>query len=422
MGLGGRLGERLNERLAGRGGELATVCLLTLIQGCTWNLCIPFLPLYARQLGGDELFVGILNTIPALLFIVSSIPGGVAASRRGKSLVFRLAFAGGAAAGALHAMSRHPWVLAAPQLLFGLSHAVFWPSQAAYLTEVIPERDRPAILGVVMSLNTLGAVLGPSCGGLLAQYAGYRAVFAASGVLSAVAFGVCGRLPHRSNAGNARDALGGAIPDSLSVVRRLLGKPVLRFSMAMTFVTFAFYALVDTFFPLFLEDLGLGPASIGMLVTARTAAMTALRLGSGAFVNRTRASVAMPACIVASCAAMVVASLAGTATRPLVLAGCCAVMGAASGMVPVFSMLLIASATGVEERPVATGLDAAWSSVGTTVGSLSFGAVSKASGLATCMWAGSAAIGTAALGAAARLGGDLDGGPAGMEGGVRREG
>ncbi|MGE5484753.1 MAG: MFS transporter [Ignavibacteriales bacterium] len=394
----GRFEAGLDGGFDGRGREFLAICVLTFIQGYAWYLVLSLFPLYARQLGADEMLVGLLSTLPPLLSIISSVPGGAIAASIGKASVFRLSFITGLAAAAAYALSPNHWLLPVPQALFGLASALFWPSQGAYVTEVIPERSRARMLGIVMSITTAGAVAGPVSAGVLAGYLGYWAVFAAYGLLSLLCLAVCRTLPSRRLKVNIEN-LRGAVSGSVASGRYVLASPTIRLTTWVIMATYAFWGLADTFFPLYLEDMRFPVAAIGGIITVRTTFMTLARIFSGGFVGKARTVPMLYVLLLSSALAMALVPVVA-AGAPVLLLACVAVMGSASGVVPVFTTMLIAMATDGGDRPVAMGIDSAASSMGRMASSFALGIVARTAGLTACLWSGSVAVAAATLGVA----------------------
>lgn len=78
------------------------------------------------------------------------------------------------------------WLLAIGRIIAGFTTATF-ASAYAYVSDVTPERDRPAAYGRIGAVFGLGFILGPAIGGLLAEF-GPRVPFILAAVLSVLNF------------------------------------------------------------------------------------------------------------------------------------------------------------------------------------------------------------------------------------------
>ncbi|NPV71506.1 MAG: MFS transporter [Firmicutes bacterium] len=387
---------RLDCTFDGRGREFWVIGVLTFLQGYAWFLVAPFFPLYARRLGADDMLVGLYTMFPPLLSVLVSIPGGAIASSIGSRGVFQYSLTVGFLAAGAYALSPGHWLLCLPQILFGIANALFWPTQTSYMTEVIPERNRGKMLGLMMSITAIGAALGPASAGLVAGYLGYRTVFVVYAVALALSLLACGLLPacnDRVNPGMLRDAVAGSVGSGLAV----LSNPALVLTTLVSFTTFMFWAVIETFFPLHLEDRAYAVAAIGGIITVRTTSMTMARIGLGTILGTVRVIPLMFVSLLASAVFMMFVPLART---PPLLVGATAIMGAGSGILPVLTTMQIAMATTPEERPIAMAVDSTACSLGRIAASFMLGVVAKFMGSAASLVVGGALVGALTVGTA----------------------
>ncbi|MFC4639839.1 MFS transporter [Deinococcus hohokamensis] len=78
------------------------------------------------------------------------------------------------------------WLLYVLAGVIGLGYAFLTPGWAALVAQTLPEAQRPAAWGMIMTVESAGTAAGPSLGGLALQLAGVRGPFALSGLMALV--------------------------------------------------------------------------------------------------------------------------------------------------------------------------------------------------------------------------------------------
>lgn len=135
------------------------------------------LPVIGRELGAtfEQLswFVNAYTLAFASLVLTSS---GVA-DRCGR----RCIFAGGltlfTVASLLCGLSTEPWMLIAARTLQGVGAAALFPLSLTLLSTSVPERLRPAVIGIWGGISGLGVALGPLIGGIVVEGVNWEAAF-----------------------------------------------------------------------------------------------------------------------------------------------------------------------------------------------------------------------------------------------------
>jgi predicted MFS family arabinose efflux permease len=151
--------------------------------GSGYGLFLYLLPLYVRALGGSAGAVGLVLALQAGLAAVATALVGIVADRVERRLVMR-----GASLIALPGVAfwilapRWEWLIPGA-ILVGLSVAGF-PAMVAYLSHA--DDDQVGLFGSVFAFYSLGTIVTPSLGGLIAtQLHSIRPVFGLSFVLLA---------------------------------------------------------------------------------------------------------------------------------------------------------------------------------------------------------------------------------------------
>ena len=138
---------------------------------------IPTIPLLAKDNLATEIQLGMIVAIPALTTIISCIPGSSLGLRYGKRTLFIWSQGAGLVCGLLFYLTNKLGFIVFPEIVYGISHMLFWPTQSAYITEVIVPEKRATAIGYAMAASTLGSILSPVVAGRIIDTAGYKPVF-----------------------------------------------------------------------------------------------------------------------------------------------------------------------------------------------------------------------------------------------------
>lgn len=158
------------------------------------NMMVPFIPMYALNLGASPALIGLVSAIPTLLGNLVQIPAARLAERLGHRRLYRLGNAG-----------RLLWLLpgllpflglpteAAVGLLIGLLAlrttmiSMAAPAWTALMAQAVPMRLRGRYFANRNMLSSLAALIGSALGGWLVRLGGYPAGYTALFGLAALA-------------------------------------------------------------------------------------------------------------------------------------------------------------------------------------------------------------------------------------------
>jgi MFS family permease len=156
--------------------QLWLVYGLFLVAGVAQAAIVPLLPRMSAHFGLSASQTALLLALPGLATLAVSVPSGIAADRIGARRV-------SLAAGALlclsclaQAMPSLAAVLAG-RIVFGIAFGVVWTSGMAWLADLADLHGRSG-LGPAVTCSSVGIMLGPAVGGVLAQHIGLGAPFA----------------------------------------------------------------------------------------------------------------------------------------------------------------------------------------------------------------------------------------------------
>ncbi len=322
------------------------------LQSLLWSTMLPVVPLFARSLGATESQLGAIAMMPALIAIGLSLPAGALSTKYGKRVSFLASAVLSTLGGIIYYGAGSLSGIVVPQLLLGLGNVLFWPTEKAYITELVPEHMRAQVVGYSMAISAGGGTFGPLLAGYLIDVAGYRSVFAFYILLCVLCTVVSYALPRgeRQPSISLLRSLTGGLAQALSFLKR----PVIQVTTVVTFFTFAAISVTEYFVPAYLKEAGFSATLIGSTVTLRTAGMTLVRL----FIGKMTKKVGMvPLLFVAlGVCAVSVGLVPLLPVTAYVITGSF-VLGAAFGLAPVLTAAVIAGQTVQSERNLAMALD-----------------------------------------------------------------
>lgn len=177
-------------RLPGSPAVLA-IALGTFLASFSMNFWVPFLPLYAKELGAgsdtEALFwAGLGTTFIGIARLVSGPIWGVLADRHGRKLMLVRALAFATLTTFIAVFATEPWHIVAALTCQGLFSG-FIPAAVALTSVTVPDSQLSRSLGYVSAAQYLGNTIGPAIGAGIAIVVGLRGAMVAAAIMPAVA-------------------------------------------------------------------------------------------------------------------------------------------------------------------------------------------------------------------------------------------
>lgn len=160
--------------------------LLALAQG----LLLPTLPVYARDFDVSFGMAALVIAAAGVGTMIADVPAGMVLSRLGLKMSMLLGTGMTAAAMFALGLAQVFPELIIYQLACGVGRAMWSLSRHAYITEIIPPRERGRSISVFGGLNRIGMFGGPAIGGLVGTQFGLTSAFYLGGFLALIAFGI----------------------------------------------------------------------------------------------------------------------------------------------------------------------------------------------------------------------------------------
>ncbi|MFD3445611.1 MFS transporter [Microbacteriaceae bacterium 4G12] len=151
-----------------------------------YGIIVPILPNYAKTLGASQAEIGFLFGSYAITLLLATPILGAISDKVGRRLPMILGLFGLAAATILFGFASSFWVLVLARMLQGISAAATWTAGLAFLADVFPLQERGKAMGIALSGQAIGMLLGPTIGGFLYQWGGYHLPFIFAAVMAII--------------------------------------------------------------------------------------------------------------------------------------------------------------------------------------------------------------------------------------------
>jgi MFS family permease len=147
---------------------------------CVWGIgegfFIYFQPLYLQQWGADPLLIGGIYGAMGIAMAVAQIPAGYLSDRFGSRSIMWASWILGTLAAWVMALANSLSLFVAGMILYGLTGFVVAPMNS-YITNSRGDYSVGRALALASGFYSLGAVIGPILGGIVADRFGLRAIY-----------------------------------------------------------------------------------------------------------------------------------------------------------------------------------------------------------------------------------------------------
>ena len=271
-------------------------CLFVVMIG--FGITLPVLPFYVERLAQAEgvtpeaivMHVTLLTAVYPMGQLVFAPIWGRWSDRTGRRRLLLMGMAGYVVAQILFGLATSLWLLYAARMVGGILSSATLPVSAAYVADATTDMERGRGMAWLGTATSLGFVVGPALGGLLARrdlhvtaryghvmFDDFSIPFFAAAALGLVTLAAATRWLPESMAAPAPRS-GGAQPDLRTMVRSLsplLGLAlVAQFALAMFEATFALHAQAV---------LDYGPAEVGAVFVVCGLVMAVFQVGASGF-------------------------------------------------------------------------------------------------------------------------------------------
>ena len=233
-----------------------------------FGLVIPLLPFFGQAFDAPAWQITLMFSAFSVGQFLGEPFWGKLSDRIGRRPVLILTTAGGALAYVALALAPGIWTALAVRLVSGFLSGNISTLQG-YLADITPPQQRAGRMGIMGSAFSLGFMVGPALGGLLA-----RPELGPTGfqipLYAAAAFGLASALGvflfmRETIVPQAKDAVRPPAPPRGAVLRQALADPVILRVFLISFVTISGFAGIEATYGLWTEArFGWGPQQIGL--------------------------------------------------------------------------------------------------------------------------------------------------------------
>jgi MFS transporter, DHA1 family, multidrug resistance protein len=150
------------------------------------NIISPLMPVYARTMGANALWLGIMVSGMAFSYVIFSPLAGWLADRINRKLLMIIGLAAYTLFSICYVTSPDVYTLTLVRLWHGAASALVTPVAQAFVGDLSPKGKEGTFINVFMMFMYLGMAAGPIMGGVLYDNFGMNYAFYAMGALSAL--------------------------------------------------------------------------------------------------------------------------------------------------------------------------------------------------------------------------------------------
>jgi len=266
-------------------GNLLTVLNLSLVTFLVLlglSMVAPILPTYAESFQVSYTLVGFVVSSFAVTRMVLDMPAGLLSRRFDKKKIMISGLVLISSSSILAGFAPTYGILVIARMIEGAGSAFYVTTATVFLAQISGEEKRGQWMSLYMGMLLLGAIFGPTFGGIIADTYDIRAPFFAYAIITGLGVFPTITLPKLANSANASSSLKRG--EILSDMREVLSNPSFLLVTFAVFTTFFLRTGVrTTLVPLFAaNNLGLDSGAIGLVLTVGgiTTAITITPMGS----------------------------------------------------------------------------------------------------------------------------------------------
>lgn len=351
-----------------------------------FGLILPTLPLFAKRFGVGEAGIGLLLTVFAATRLAADLISGSTIDRFGeRAMVAVGAVIVGLSSIAAGAAPNFP-ALVALRGIGGVGSAFFLGALTAHLVGTVAPNERGRAMSAFQAVISIGLLLGPLVGGLIAAVGGLRAPLYVYGAICIVSAPLC--LRAMAGAAPSADARAEPVPLEEPVtepaapawrkLRPLFGDSAYRAALAASATGFYVSGGIQTLIPGFWTDvLGRSRGSVGVPFTVLSLASLAVIWHAGSLSDRRGRKVVL---VPALAATGIIAAAMGAAHGAFMLLALTALLGITTGYARPGPTSIVADVASPQARGVAVAGYRTAADVGALVGPILVGVIAQAFG------------------------------------------
>ena len=242
-----------------------------------YGVSVYLIPLYATALHANYYELGLIGMVGSILYTLSFSAGWLS-DKVNKAYLLAAGLALNSLATAIISLTNTVSELLIVRVIGGLALVFYWPVIEALVADISPGLTRVSKIGSYAAATTIGMVVGPPIGGVLAQSLGFKATFLLASLPMVAALTLI-LLYVASAYGKVVQIVASSSPQKSFL------KNILRVAPLVVMYS-AFFSTVVSILPGYLSLLGYTASQIGVLFALANGARIAALLSSHRFGGR----------------------------------------------------------------------------------------------------------------------------------------
>jgi MFS family permease len=349
--------------------DVVLLSLAIFFTDASHSAVIPIFPGYARGVGASLSMLGSYGSVAAIAMLVLSLPLGRLSDRYGRRRMMVPGLILFIVVPLSYMAATSPYHLYPIRVALGIGVGLIFGNGFLLMSEVAEPGFRNVAQGLYMTSMGLGFTVGPLIGGFAAKLVGPSLSFKLSS-----GFAVLGLLLLLVVREKKVEPGRTGVQTGLS---ELVRDPRILASGVSNFVNSVMFNAVTLFFPVYGSDIGLDEAEVGIGLTSRGLASTAVRLPVGSLTRRIKALNLMAAGLLLSAAIIFTVSNSVGLVLVSVLMG---VQGVAYGVYLTSGNVYVSEEAPRDRRATAMAVYSMFGNIGGIVGPAALGVIAERAG------------------------------------------
>jgi len=349
--------------------DVVLLSLAIFFTDASHSAVIPIFPGYARGVGASLSMLGSYGSVAAIAMLLLSLPLGRLSDRYGRRRMMVPGLTLFVVVPLSYMAATSPYHLYPIRVALGIGVGLIFGNGFLLMSEVAEPGFRNVAQGLYMTSMGLGFTLGPLVGGFAAKLVGPSLSFKLSSGFAVLGLLVLLMVREKKVKGGRTGAQTG--------LSELVGDPRILASGVANFVNSVMFNAVTLFFPVYGSDIGLDEAGVGIGLTSRGLASTAVRLPVGSLTRRIKALNLMAAGLLLSAATIFTVSNSVGLVLVSVLMG---VQGVAYGVYLTSGNVYVSEEAPRDRKATAMAVYSMFGNIGGIVGPAALGVIAERAG------------------------------------------
>jgi len=349
--------------------DVVLLSLAIFFTDASHSAVIPIFPGYARGVGASLSMLGSYGSVAAIAMLLLSLPLGRLSDRYGRRCMMVPGLILFVVVPLSYMAATSPYHLYPIRVALGVGVGLIFGNGFLLMSEVAEPGFRNVAQGLYMTSMGLGFTLGPLVGGFAAKLVGPSLSFKLSSGFAVLGLLVLLMVREKKVEGGRTGAQTG--------LNELVGDPRILASGVANFVNSVMFNAVTLFFPVYGSDIGLDEAEVGIGLTSRGLASTAVRLPVGSLTRRIKALNLMAAGLLLSAATIFTVSNSVGLVLVSVLMG---VQGVAYGVYLTSGNVYVSEEAPRDRKATAMAVYSMFGNIGGIVGPAVLGVIAERAG------------------------------------------